>query len=100
LDLEEDILLPLLTKQANFWEQFCTPEYYTDADGVRHHDEGKTDLNLEAGERYLMLPCYSPENHPLGYTSTMTVNATMDIAAAKDGLQMTIAMENAVNREG
>lgn len=100
LDLEEDILLPLLTKQANFWEQFCTLQYYTDADGKRHHDESKKELDVAAGERYLMLPCYSPENHPLGYTSTMTVNATMDIAAAKDGLQMTIDMENAVNREG
>ena len=33
LDLERDILLPLLTMQANFWEQLCTPEYYVDQDG-------------------------------------------------------------------
>ncbi len=33
LDLEQDILLPLLTKQANFWEQFLTPEYYIDENG-------------------------------------------------------------------
>lgn len=98
LDLENDILLPLLTKQANFWAQFCNPEYYTDARGQRQHKPGKR--SLEADERFLLIPTYSPENAPRGYRSTLTVNASMDIAAARDGLDMTIAIEKAVNRPG
>ncbi|MDG0791529.1 hypothetical protein OMP38_12100 [Cohnella ginsengisoli] len=98
LDLERDILLPLLTKQANFWEQICTPEYYTDADGRACHEPGKT--ALLPGERYMIIPGYSPENNPIGYTSTITANATMDIAAARDGLRMAIEIEKAVKREG
>ncbi len=99
LDLEKDVLLPLLTKQANFWEQICTPEYYTDVNGKACYKEGKT--ALEEGERYLIIPSYSPENYPLGdYDSTITANATMDIAAARDGLRMTIDIENTVKAEG
>ncbi|MBQ6118006.1 MAG: hypothetical protein IJK98_02125, partial [Clostridia bacterium] len=98
LDLEADILLPLLTRQANFWEQLVTPEYFTDADGNARYEAGKTALN--AGEKYLIIPSYSPENAPLGYNSPITANATMDIAAAKDGLRMTVAMEQAVKAPG
>ena len=98
MDLEKDILLPLLTKQANFWFQLCTPEYFTDINGKETYEQGKTSL-LE-GERYLIIPSYSPENNPIGYSSTITANATMDISAARDGLNMTIAMEKAVKAEG
>ena len=98
LDLEEDILLPLLTKQANFWDQLCTPEYFTDTDGNARYEAGKTALN--DGEKYLIIPSYSPENAPLGYNSPITANATMDIAAAKDGLRMTIEIEKAVKEAG
>ncbi|MCD8048506.1 MAG: glycoside hydrolase family 95 protein [Clostridia bacterium] len=98
LDLEKDILLPLLTKQANFWEQIVTPRYYTDAEGNACHDESKTEL--EEGEKYIIIPTYSPENSPVGYTSTLTANATMDIAAARDGLDMVCAIEEAVARDG
>lgn len=98
LDLQENILLPLLTKQANFWEQICTPEYYIDVAGNACYQQGKQ--RLEAGEKYMIIPTYSPENHPLGYHSTITANATMDIAAARDGLRMVIAIENAVKRKG
>lgn len=98
LDLEKDILLPLLTKQANFWEQICTPEYFTDKDGNARYEQGKT--ALEEGEKYLIIPSYSPENAPLGYNSPITANATMDISAAKDGLRMTIEAEKAVKSQG
>lgn len=99
LDLEKDILLPLLTKQANFWEQICTPEYFTDVNGNAKYEEGKTELL--PGERYLIIPSYSPENYPLGdYTSTITANSTMDISAARDGLRMTIEMEKVVKADG
>ena len=98
LDLEQDILLPLLTKQANFWEQLCTPEYFTDAEGNARYEAGKT--ALKEGEKYLIIPSYSPENEPKNYHSPITANAAMDIAAAKDGLRMTVEMEQAVQTAG
>lgn len=98
LDLEKDILLPLLIKQANFWEQLVTPRYYMDANGKACHDESKTELL--PGEKYMIIPTYSPENNPIGYNSTITANATMDIAAARDGLDMVCALERAVGRDG
>jgi hypothetical protein len=98
LDLEKDILLPLLTKQANFWEQLCTPEYYTDINGNACYEKGKRALH--PGEKYMLIPTYSPENNPIGYNSTITANATMDISAARDGLHMVISMEKAVKRDG
>ena len=98
LDLEKDILLPLLTKQANFWEQLVTPEYYTDKNGKACYKKGKK--KLEQGEKYLIIPSYSPENAPKDYDSPITANATMDIAAAKDGLKMTIAVEKALQQKG
>lgn len=98
LDLEQDILLPLLTKQANFWEQLMTPEYYMDKNGKACYTQGKT--SLEPGEKCMLIPTYSPENNPIGYSSTITANATMDISAARDGLNMAITMEQAVKRSG
>lgn len=98
LDLEKDILYPLLTLQANFWEQLCTPEYYTDINGKACYTKGKS--KLIDGERYLIIPSYSPENKPNGYRSTITANATMDISAARDGLKMIIALEKAIAKEG
>ncbi len=98
LDLERDILLPLLTKQANFWEQIVTPRYYTDVNGKACHDESKTELKDD--EKYIIIPTYPPENHPVGYNSTITANATMDISAARDGLDMVCEIERAVGRDG
>jgi len=98
LDLERDVLLPLLTMQANFWEQLCTPEYYTDENGKACYRKGKKELS--SGEKYLIIPSYSPENKPSGYNSPITANATMDISAARDGLKMAIELEKAVAREG
>ncbi len=87
-DLETEILMPLLAMQANFWEQLCTPEYFMDKTGTPFYEAGKSEL--KPGERYLIIPSYSPENHPEGYGSTLTANAAMDIAAARDGLRMAI----------
>ena len=58
----------------------------------------KTALN--PGEKYMLIPTYSPENSPIGYNSTITANATMDISAARDGLYMVITMGKAVKRDG
>ena len=98
LDLEKDVLLPLLEKQANYWEQLCTPEYFTGINGRACYEKGKKEL-LE-GEKYLIIPSYSPENMPLGYRSAITANAAMDISAARDGLLMTIAILEAVGEPG
>lgn len=98
LRLLGDVLLPLLRAQANFWRGLCTPEYFTDAEGNARYEKGKK--ALLPGERYLLIPGYSPENHPLGYSSTLTANATMDISAARDGLRMTVAAERAAGEPG
>ena len=89
----EDVLRPLLRRTLHFWAQFCTPEYYVDSSGGRHHRPGKR--ALDAGERFLLLPCYSPENRPKGRRSALTMNASMDIAAARDCLRMVRALETA-----
>lgn len=97
-DLLSDILLPLLTLQTNFWRQLVTPEYYMDVNGNACYEKGKKSL-LE-GEKYLIIPSYSPENNPKGRESRLTANASMDIAAAKDGIRMTINIEKAVKKSG
>ncbi len=86
LRLQEDILLPLLTKSANYWAQLMTPEYYTDSNGAIHYEQGKTELN--AGESYCILPSYSPENNPSNYPSPSDANCAIDIAACRDNLNM------------
>lgn len=100
LRLLEDVLVPLLTMQSNFWEQLVSPEYYTDKDGNAKYGKGKTALT--DGEKYLIIPSYSPENKTGGsiYNSTLAANAAIDIAAAKSGLQMTIDCENDAKLEG
>ncbi len=98
LDLEKDILIPLLSMCVNFWKQLCIPEYYTDRNGNACYQAGKKEL-LD-GEKYLIIPTYSPENKPKGYKSAITANATMDISAARDAIKMMVALENAIARDG
>ncbi len=86
LRLREDILLPLLTKSANYWAQLMTPEYYTDSSGGIHYEQGKT--SLDDGETYCILPSYSPENNPSNYPSPSDANCAIDIAACRDNLNM------------
>jgi len=94
-DLEKDILLPLLEKEANFWEGFVDPRYYMDVNGEVHYDENH--LTLAEGEKYLFIPSYSPENHPRKpYEDVIQINATMDISAARNCMDMVTVMEKAV----
>lgn len=86
LRLEEDILLPLLIKSANYWSQLMTAEYYTDKDGAIHYEAGKT--QLDEGESYCILPSYSPENNPSNYPSPSDANCAIDIAACRDNINM------------
>lgn len=88
LDLRKDILLPLLTKAANYWDQMMSPEYYTDSQGNVIFEKGKTELG--EGEKYAILPSYSPENNPANYPSPSVANAAIDISACKSNLQMLI----------
>lgn len=90
LELEKDILLPLLTKAANYWAQMLTPEYYTDANGNIHYEKGKTSLN--SGETYCILPSYSPENNPSNYPSPSDANTAIDIAACRSNFEMLISV--------
>lgn len=100
MNLLEDVLLPLLTLQSNFWDQLVTPEYFTDKDGNACYEKGKTELS--DGEKYLLIPSYSPENTTGGekYNSTLAANSAMDIGAARNGIKMTIDVENIVKSAG
>ncbi|MDX6315407.1 MAG: alpha-L-fucosidase 2 [Streptomyces sp.] len=62
-----ETLVPLLGEVAAFYEDFLTR---ADADG-----------------RLVVVPSYSPENTPAGTDSPVSVNATMDIAAARHALR-------------
>lgn len=86
LDLRSEILLPLLTKAANYWDQMLTPDYYTDSNGNIHYEAGKTEL--ADGEYYCILPSYSPENNPANYPSPSTANCAIDISACSSTLEM------------
>ena len=97
--LLKDVLLPLLQKNANFWLGLCTPKYYTDAEGNARYNMSKS--SLQDGEKYCIVPSYSPENWTVnGYSSTLAVNCAMDISAAKYSLQMAIEIENLLKQDG
>ena len=87
LDLEREILKPLLTKLMNFWLGFADRRFYTDAHGAVHADDG---TEISEGGKYIFTPCYSPENAPDGEKNVEQVcaNSAMDIAAAKDSVRM------------
>lgn len=90
LNLKEDIMLPLLIKSVNYWRQLLTPEYYTDAQGYIHYEEGKT--QLEEGETYCIIPSYSPENNPSNYSSPACANSAIDISACNNNIDMLISV--------
>lgn len=105
MDLERDILYPMLKKTMNFWLQYVDERYYTDGDGVEHADDGTTMSEaIAAGDdncRYIFTPGYSPENSPAGYgdnsREALAYNTTMDIAASRDTLFMARQLIEAVN---
>lgn len=92
LDLESEILLPLLIKSANYWKQMLTAEYFTDANGDIHYESGKTEL--AENEYYCILPSYSPENNPKNYPSPSAANTAIDISACRHNMQMLIDVIN------
>lgn len=96
-DLESDLLRPLLTKQANLWTGLMSPKYYLNKSGLPEYDPDKTELSEE--ESYLILPSYSPENVVGDGQGDVTINAAMDVSAARDGMNMAITMEQQVNGE-
>lgn len=88
LDLKTEVLLPLLIKSANYWQQLLTPEYYTDNNGGIHYEQGKTELN--DNEYYCIVPSYSPENNPSNYPSPSAANCAIDISACRNNMEMLI----------
>lgn len=96
LDLRSEILLPLLIKSANYWDQIMTPEYYTDSNGEVHYEKGKTELLN--GETYAILPSYSPENNPENYPSPSVANSAIDISACKSNLLMLIEIQKSIDK--
>lgn len=94
LMLEEDILLPLLTKSANYWTQLMTTEYYTDSQGNIYYEKGKNELADD--EYYCIVPSYSPENNPSNYPSPSDANCAIDISACRDNMVMLINVMNDV----
>ncbi len=95
LDLRTEILLPLLTKSANYWAQMMSAEYYTDETGNVHYEQGKTEL--KANEKYAILPSYSPENNPSNYSSPSVANSSIDISACNSNLQMLIDIMKSID---
>ena len=95
LDLRTEILLPLLTKAANYWDQMLSPDYYTDSNGDIHYESGKTQLADD--EYYCILPSYSPENNPANYPSPSTANCAIDISACNSNLQMLIDIMKSID---
>lgn len=95
LDLRSEILLPLLLKSANYWDQLMVPEYYTDANGNIRYQKGKTEL--AEGETYCIIPSYSPENNPSNYPSPSCANAAIDISACRNNLEMLIEIWRSVD---
>lgn len=97
LDLRSEILLPLLIKSCNYWDQMCDARYYTDAEFNIKYDAKKKDIDLEKGERYAILPSYSPENNPSNYSSPSDANCAIDISAAKSNIEMLLEVQKSVN---
>ena len=96
MDLENDILYPLVKKTMNFWLQFVDERFYTDGNGDHHLDDGTTlseaVANGDTGAQYLYTPTYSPENTPGGQSGNsiyaLAYNSTMDISATRNTLYM------------
>lgn len=91
LDLEQDILKPLITKLVNFWFGFVDERFYIDENKKMHINDG-TVLNKNLNHRYIFVPGYSPENgfseEVYNKPETVVANCTMDIAAAHDSIRM------------
>lgn len=86
LDLEKEILYPMLIKSTNYWKQMLSAEYYTTSDGQISYEKGKT--QLADNEYYCILPSYSPENNPENYPSPSVANCAIDVAACRDNIRM------------
>ena len=105
MNLEEDILYPMLKKTMNFWLQYVDERFYTDGDGVEHADDGTTISEaIAAGDtncKYIYSPGYSPENSPKGFSEVskeaLTYNTTMDISASRSTLAMARQMIEVIN---
>ncbi len=67
--------IPFMLKTAQFYEDF---------------------FSIEKDGKLVYVPSYSPEVGPLGYNATITANATMDIAVAKQFFRNLLAIHQEV----
>ena len=121
MDLERDILYPLLVKNMNFWAQLICEYYFMASDGtvfingtVKAADgtitHGNVPVSLydflleDPGARYVIAPGYSPENFPAerahgnnwaGYS--LAYNTASDIGAFHNSLKMAKVILEAVD---
>ncbi len=72
-------LLPAMIKTVQFFEEFLTEK--------------------DANDNYVFVPSYSPENSPNNIKLQGTVNASLDIAAAKESIQNLIYVCKKLNIE-
>ncbi|WP_228551401.1 glycosyl hydrolase family 95 catalytic domain-containing protein [Paenibacillus sp. B01] len=108
IDLQNDVLYPLVIKSMNFWLQYVDERFYTDGMGNHHLNDGSTLSDAVAGgdlkAQYLFTPGYSPENTRGDRASAdgsnsiyaLSYNTTMDIAAARNTLFMGRTLLDAV----
>ena len=91
-DLLYDILQPLTQKLMNFWKGYVSDEFYVDSERNIHLQDGTTIEDGGEDAEYLFTPGYSPENVPNKNAvinhMTLAANTAMDIAAARDSVQM------------
>ena len=97
LDLEGDILYPLITKTANFYLGFVDERYYV-KDGVAYYDESHTEMKDD--EAWYIAPSYSPENNPSNTGQPYTANATMDSSASRNIMEFAIELEERLGLDG
>jgi len=100
MDLEKDILYPLITKTMNFWLQYVNENYWMAGDGTPHANDGTTlsqALKTDPNARYLFTPGYSPENQPANRNNPLAYNSAMDISAARNTLFMGKSLLDALN---
>ncbi len=97
LNLVEDILHPLLLKQANSGSscsRLNTIQILMGGHATKREEEPGTRREI------YHYSIYSPENRPKGYKQPNYSYAAMDISAARDGLKMIIEIEKALAYDG
>ncbi len=100
MNLEKDILYPMVLKNMNFWTQLADERFYMGSDGTAHVNDGTTlseALLTDPGAKYAITPGFSPENTPSGWGGSLAYNNAVDIAAIHNSLSMARYIVGKVN---